>query len=41
MVPKINQDSFKVIKGFPSNTKPFNWLFELYDGHGPSGETIS
>ena len=41
LVPKVNQDSFKVIKGFPSNTKPFNWMFELYDGHGPNGEQVS
>ena len=41
LVPKVNQDSFKVLKGFPSNTKPFNWMFELYDGHGPSGEVVS
>ena len=41
MAPKVNQDSFKVVKGFPTNTKAFNWLFELYDGHGPHGEIVS
>jgi len=41
LVPKINQDSFKVMKGFPQNSKPFNWLFELFDGHGPHGELVS
>lgn len=41
MAPKVNQDSFRVVKGFPTNTKAFNWLFELYDGHGPHGEVVS
>ena len=41
LVPKVNQDSFKVIKGFPTDTKTFNWLFEMFDGHGPHGEIIS
>ena len=41
LVPKINQDAFKVFKAFPSNTKAFNWLFELFDGHGPHGELVS
>ena len=41
LAPKINQDSFKVIKSFPSYTKPFNWLFGVFDGHGPHGEIIS
>ena len=41
MAPKINQDSFKVLKSFPSQTKPFNWLFGIFDGHGPYGEIIS
>lgn len=41
LVPKVNQDSFKVIKGFPKNTKPFNWMFQLFDGHGPHGELMS
>ena len=41
LVPKTNQDSFQVFKGFPTNSKPFNWLFELFDGHGPHGELIS
>jgi serine/threonine protein phosphatase PrpC len=41
LTPKINQDSFKVIKGFPTNTKMFNWLFAIYDGHGPNGEIMS
>ena len=30
-----------MIKGFPANTKMFNWLFAVYDGHGPNGEIIS
>ena len=34
LTPKINQDSFKVIKAFPEGTKPFNWLFGVFDGHG-------
>lgn len=41
LVPKVNQDSFKVIKGFPADTKTFNWLFEMFDGHGPHGEIVS
>lgn len=41
MIPKINQDSFKVQKGFPAGTKAFNWMFELFDGHGPHGELMS
>ena len=39
--PKINQDSFKVIKAFPTETKPFNWMFGVFDGHGPHGEVMS
>ena len=39
--PKINQDSFKVIKAFPTETKPFNWMFGVFDGHGPHGEIMS
>jgi serine/threonine protein phosphatase PrpC len=30
-----------VQKGFPAGTKTFNWLFELFDGHGPHGELMS
>lgn len=41
MVAKINQDSFQVQKGFPTNTRAFNWMFELFDGHGPHGEIVS
>ena len=41
LTPKINQDSFKVIKAFPQETKPFNWLFGVFDGHGPHGEIMS
>lgn len=41
LTPKINQDSFKVIKSFPEGTKPFNWLFGVFDGHGPHGEVMS
>ena len=41
LTPKINQDSFKVIKAFPQETKPFNWLFGVFDGHGPQGEIMS
>lgn len=41
LVPKTNQDNFRVMKGFPANTKAFNWLFAIYDGHGPNGEMIS
>lgn len=41
LTPKINQDSFKVIKAFPEGTKPFNWLFGVFDGHGPNGELMS
>ena len=41
LTPKINQDSFKVIKAYPQETKPFNWLFGVFDGHGPHGEIMS
>jgi len=30
-----------VIKAFPEGTKPFNWLFGVFDGHGPHGELMS
>jgi serine/threonine protein phosphatase PrpC len=29
------------MKGFPTSTKPFNWLFGIFDGHGPHGELVS
>ena len=41
MVPKINQDSFAVQKGYPKETRAFNWMFEVFDGHGPNGDIIS
>lgn len=41
LTPKINQDSFKVIKAFPHDTRTFNWLFGVFDGHGPHGEVMS
>ncbi len=41
LAPKINQDSFKVIKAYPTSTKQFNWLFAIFDGHGPHGEVMS
>ena len=41
LTPKINQDSFKVIKAFPAETKPFNWMFGVFDGHGPHGDVMS
>jgi serine/threonine protein phosphatase PrpC len=41
LAPKINQDSFKVMKAFPQGTKQFNWLFAIFDGHGPHGEIMS
>lgn len=41
MVAKVNQDSFQVQKGFPNNTRAFNWMFEVFDGHGPHGEIVS
>lgn len=41
LVAKINQDSFQVQKGFPTGTKAFNWMFEIFDGHGPHGEIVA
>lgn len=38
---KINQDSFSVQKSYPKETRPFNWMFEIFDGHGPQGEVVS
>lgn len=41
MMAKINQDSFSVQKSYPKDTRPFNWMFEIFDGHGPQGEVVS